>query len=303
MPRSWPRRLATGTQWLLAVMLASSMTLIGDPGSARKRASPFLVQELSNTAQLQIPDGTQIGSSIVVSGFETDVADVDVTLRNLNHPHVDTLDLLLLGPGGQTAIILSDTGISANQVTLTLDDQAAMQIPSASALSTGVFQPTNFGGGDTFVLPAPPSPPSGALLGVFNSTDPNGVWTLFARHDTPGFSGSLNGGWSLRITSENGVPTASPDTFTARAGKTLNVPGGVLENDADPDGDPLTASLAGTPRKGKVRLQPDGSFTYKATKKAKGNDTFTYLAVDPGGLSDLETVTIKIKKAKKTRRR
>lgn len=303
MPRPWPARLARGVPWAVsAALLASSLIVGGDPSAARNRASPRLVQEISNTTPLQIPDGAQTASSIMVSGFETEVADVDVTLRNLNHAHPDTLDLLLLGPGGQTAIIVSDTGVSANQVTLTLDDQAAKKVPGTSTLTSGDFQPTNFGSGDAFAPPAPPSPPSGAFLGVFNSTAPNGVWTLFIRHDTPGFTGSLNGGWSLRITTANGMPNASPESFTVKAGKALHALGGVLENDRDPDGDPLTAVLAGQPSKGRVQLHPDGSFSYKARKKAKGRDTFTYLAQDPSGLSDLETVTVRIKKAKKKRR-
>jgi hypothetical protein len=96
------------------------------------------------------------------------------------------------------------------------------------------------------------------------------------------------------------VPNASPDSFQAQAGKTLSVDSlGVLENDDDPDDDVLTAVLAGAPKKGKLDLLPDGSFIYRANKKAKGTDSFTYLVQDPTGLSDLETVTIKVKKAKK----
>ena len=73
----------------------------------------------------------------------------------------------------------------------------------------------------------------------------------------------------------------------------------MLGNDSDPDGDALTAILAGQPKQGSVSSQPDGSFTYTTKKKAKGTDSFTYLARDPGGLSDLATVDIQIKKAKK----
>ena len=107
------------------------------------------------------------------------------------------------------------------------------------------------------------------------------------------------GGWSLEITSANGVPTANPDSFQAQAGKPFSSPSSVLGNDSDPDDDTLTAIMAGQPRQGSVSLQADGSFTYTAKKKAKGTDSFTYLAQDPSGLSDLATVDLQIKKAKK----
>lgn len=46
-------------------------------------------------------------------------------------------------------------------------------------------------------------------------------------------------------------------------------------------------------------MQPDGGFTYTPNKTAKGSDSFTYLAQDPGGLNALANVDIQITKAKK----
>jgi len=193
-------------------------------------------------------------------------------------------------------------------VVLTLDDQAANQLPISDPLTTGAFQPTNYDfatAPDVFDSPPSPvaRPQSGSALSVFNGTDPNGTWTLFIDDEdadaTPS-SGGLDGGWSITITTANGVPKAAPDSFQAQAGKPLSVAGpGVLGNDRDSDGDALTAVLAGQPKQGSVSLQPDGSFTYTATKKAKGTDSFTYLAQDPSGLSDSATVDIQITKAKK----
>jgi subtilisin-like proprotein convertase family protein len=284
----------------IALLVGGLAPEAAETAVARDRLAGKEIQAFSNTSPLTVPDGGQVGpSAIFVSEFETELADVDVTLHNVNHGQVGDLDFLLVGPGGQTALLLSDVGSSANNVTLTLDDQAANQVSSGGPLANGSFQPTNFQSADGFFPPAPASPPSGSELGVFNSTDPNGTWSLFIRDDNFGTTGALNGGWSLRIASANGVPNAAPDSFSAKAGKTLSEPSGVLANDSDPDADSLTAILAGQPKKGKVELQADGSFTYKSSKKAKGTDSFTYLAEDPTGLKDLETVTIKIKKAKK----
>lgn len=291
---------------LTAVMVLSIAGGSISPGSGEsalaKRPSAQLVQGFSNASSIAIPEANQATpSSIVVSGFNTSVADVDVSLFGLTHGAVNDLDILLLGPQGQSALLISDVGSSATNVTLTIDDQAPEQIASAGPFTTGAFQPTNFQSPDNFAAPAPASP-KGSRLAVFNSTDANGEWRLIIRDDTPGNAGTLAGGWSLNITSANGVPNAQPDNTTVRAGQSVTDQGGVLENDDDPDDDSLTAVLAGQPAKGTVSLQPDGSYTYRAGKKARGTDTFTYLARDPRGLSDLETVTIHIAKGKKKRK-
>jgi subtilisin-like proprotein convertase family protein len=297
----WVVRIAGSA--LAAALVVSALTSGADSVSARKRDNPKLVQTFGVSGPIAIPDGSQtLPSTIVVSGFETEVADVNVTLTGLTHGVVNDLDFLLIGPGGQTALIVSDVGSSANNVTLVLDDQAASQVSSAAAMISGTFQPTNFQSGDTFSPPAPTSPPSGSELGVFNSSDPNGTWSLHIRDDSFGNTGTLTGGWNLLITSANGVPNASPDTFSAQAGKALNEEVGVLSNDSDPDDDSLTAILAGKPKKGTLQFAPDGTFTYRPKKKAKGTDSFTYLAQDPGGLSALETISIQVKGKKKKRK-
>jgi subtilisin-like proprotein convertase family protein len=304
-PRNWksanPRALGLTAVLGLSVLGGSIAPGLSESALAR-RPSAQLVQGFSNSSSIAIPDGNQTApSSLIVSGFDTPVADVDVTLVGLTHGQVNDLDILLIGPQGQSALVVSDVGSSAGNVTLTLDDLAPEQISSVGPMSSGAFQPTNFQSPDPFTSPAPASP-KGTRLAVFNSTDPNGEWRLIIRDDTFGNTGTLAGGWSLRITSANGVPNAQPDSNTVRAGQAVTDLGGVLDNDDDPDDDPLTAVLAGEPVKGTVSLQPDGSYTYRANKKAKGTDSFTYLATDPRGLSDLETVTIQITKAKKKRK-
>ncbi len=69
-----------------------------------------------------------------------------VTLRALSHSFPDDVDLLLVGPGGQNAIILSDVGGGDDVffVDLTLDDDAASNLPDAGPLVEGTFKPTNF---------------------------------------------------------------------------------------------------------------------------------------------------------------
>jgi VCBS repeat-containing protein len=205
----------------------------------------------------------------------------------------------------------------AENDSLILDDQAEKSLPRQDDLTSGKFKPTNYeftNEPDKFAPhPRIPSPlPSNSSLSIFNGTDPNGTWTLFVvddDDDAANFSGSIAGGWQLDITSVNVAPRTKPDTYQVQAGQTLTVPArGVLQNDRDPDGDPFIAVLQSEPAQGLVTLQDDGSFTYRTTKKkARGTDTFTYIARDETGLESTETVSIQItgkiaKKHKKRRR-
>lgn len=313
-----------GTGWLTRTVSAvlAVAVLVGGPGleelesaSARNRASPRARQRFENTeVRLGIIDGgIGTSSSIEVSGFDAPVADVDINLIDIDFfgDGTQDIDVLLVGPDNRFALILSDVGgfTPTTNVTLVLDDQQPELLPSNTALKSGFFQPTNVGSPDTMNLANGPfTPPSGASLGVFNGINPNGTWTLVVADDSTNdvslTGGGINGGWGLTITTANGVPAAEADRFQVKAGKTLNVPpAGVLENDNDPDGDELTAVLQNQPKKGQIDLQPDGSFTYRANKKAKGKDSFSYRAEDGGELTAFATVDIAIKGAKKKKRR
>lgn len=305
MPITWKTRV-TVLALIAGLVVGGVGAELSGADAARNRRSGKELQTFANNTPIAIPNNAQASpSSINVSGFETPISDVDVSLNVLTHPTAGDLDVLLVGPGGQTALIMSDAGDDAGGDSLTFSDQAAEQLPSSANLVSGTFQPTNYDftpAPDTFSPPAPANPSSGSALAVFNGTNANGAWTLFIREqdNIPVETGSIAGGWTLRITTASGVPSTEPEQFQAQAGKTLTVPAaGVLGNDSDPDGDTLTALLAGPPGKGKVELQPDGSFTYRANKKAKGTDSFTYLAQDSTGLSALETVSLQVKGKKK----
>ena len=267
------------------------------------------LQAFSNPTSITINEGTfatpapasPYPTEIEVSGFETNVADVEVTLIGFSHVNPQDVGVLLVGPGGQMAGLFAGppTTVAAPGVTITFDDQARSEVPSP--LVSGTFQPNGSGG--RFPAPAPTSQSRGSSLSAFNGTNPNGTWKLFVAdfgNPVPNSTGKIAGGWSLTITSANGVPQAVPDRFQAKAGKQLSVSEpGVLGNDSDPDGNALTAIVTAQPKKGILVLEEDGSFTYTANKKAKGTDSFTYLAQDSGGLKARATVDIQIKKAKK----
>ena len=71
--------------------------------------------------------------------------------------------------------------------------------------------------------------------------------------------------------------------------------GGVLDNDTDANGDPLTAVLVSGPgNAASFTLNADGTFTYAPSANFNGTDTFTYRANDGTSNSNLGTVTITV---------
>ncbi|MBN2255472.1 MAG: tandem-95 repeat protein, partial [Deltaproteobacteria bacterium] len=106
-------------------------------------------------------------------------------------------------------------------------------------------------------------------------------------------SGANNNQYVMRATvvpSGNTSPMAVNDEYNVIAGATLTVGApGILSNDIDPDGDPLSTILVSTVSHGQLTLSADGSFSYIPSIGYKGNDSFTYLVND--GFSDSNVAT------------
>lgn len=89
------------------------------------------------------------------------------------------------------------------------------------------------------------------------------------------------------------APEATKDSYSLNEDTVLNVAApGVLGNDTDIDGDPLTAVLVSNPQNGELSLNPDGSFTYIPEANFNGAVSFTYQATDGIETSNAVTVTI-----------
>ena len=92
------------------------------------------------------------------------------------------------------------------------------------------------------------------------------------------------------------APVAENDAYSVNEDSTLDVPAldGVLGNDSDPDGDPLTAVLVSDVSDGTLALNSNGSFSYAPDKDFSGTDVFTYVANDGTANSNTATVTITV---------
>ncbi len=159
-------------------------------------------------------------STINVSGMAGFVSKVTVTLTNLSHQYPSDVEALLVGPTGQTTVLMANNGgpQAITNVMLTFDDAASALLPEAPNVSivSGIFKPTNDGLAPISLSPAP-APPYGSTLSAFNGTSPNGTWELYVYDISPGDSGSI-AGWSLNIESIspiNAVANQNPPILSA----------------------------------------------------------------------------------------
>lgn len=107
------------------------------------------------------------------------------------------------------------------------------------------------------------------------------------------FQGSVEF-FSLSDTVDNGpqAPVANPDT--AETDEDTPVVIDVLENDTDPNGDPLTIDGTPTAENGTVTVNPDNTITYTPNPDYNGPDTITYRVTDPDGNTSTSTVTVTV---------
>jgi VCBS repeat-containing protein len=101
---------------------------------------------------------------------------------------------------------------------------------------------------------------------------------------------------TINVTPVNDAPIANTDAYPVLEAGTLNIAAasGVLSNDTDEEGNPLTAILATGPAHGSLTLNANGSFTYTHDGTDTGNDSFTYKANDGTTDSNVTTVTINV---------
>lgn len=158
---------------------------------------------VANPSSITIPNSgaaTPYPSTINVAGVTGPVTKVTATLHGLTHTFPGDIDVLLVGPGGQKVMLMSDVGSGndVNNITITFED-GAPAAPTASTLTSTTYAPTNSGTTDPFPAPAPAAP-YGTALSAFNGVNPNGVWSLYIVDDAGGDLGTLSGGWSLKFT-------------------------------------------------------------------------------------------------------
>ena len=215
-------------------------------------------------------NGLDTFAYVVSDGFLTDTATVDVTVLPVNDAPVAYGDVYTVTE--DTALNVTQPGVLANDVDIDGDALSA-------ALENAPAH------GDVTVNP------NGSFLYTpdqnYNGPD------SFTYRASDGSLSSAPATVQINVTPVNDPPIAVDDVYNTTEDATLIISApGVLGNDQEVDGDPLTAALASLPAHGSVSFLEDGSFEYTPEHNFDGSDSFTYTALDDHGGADTGTVTI-----------
>src|SRR5262249_37659789 len=96
---------------------SDSVPPLSQPGPRFLQSDGILINDLAPASPYP--------SSITVSGVTGVISKVRVSLKNLTHSYPDDIDILLVGPTGQSLILMSDvggTGPGVTNISLTFDD-------------------------------------------------------------------------------------------------------------------------------------------------------------------------------------
>jgi hypothetical protein len=162
----------------------------------------------TNNAPISIPsNGNAITypSTIGVPGLtpNTNITNVVVTLKGVTHPRISDLDVVLVAPGGQVCMLMSDAGNDGpvENLDLTFSRTGRLLSQAEPIPGSGTFAPVNFGNTlENFPSPGP-SLVSNTDLGLFDGGSAKLTWSLFIVDDSNGPStttGSI-AGWSIRF--------------------------------------------------------------------------------------------------------
>lgn len=194
---------------------SSSTTLTVNYATGGGTATP---SAFANGTQTTIPssgNASPYPSIVTVPALGGAVTKVTVAINNFSHTFPRDVDMLLVGPTGQTVVLLSDggSGTDAVNVNLVFDDAGAAV--GTSTIPSGTYRPTNIEDSDPVgdIWPGPaPVGPYGTTLAGFNGLNPAGDWRLYVVDDVGGDAGSV-ASWSLSF------ETGSPADYNSAAGR------------------------------------------------------------------------------------
>ncbi|MBK7824902.1 Ig-like domain-containing protein [Nannocystis sp.] len=163
------------------------------------------------------------------------------------------------------------------------DDLPAVTTEAGNSSSTSEATTTPTSGPlDTGVMTSDPGPTTDTPTGGDASTTaPTSAGPSTSDSDS---DSDTSGATTDTGTGGNQAPVALSDTYVGKARQVLapDAAMGVLKNDYDPDGDPLTviASDPITANGADLTMPPDGSFTYQPPSDLWGDDSFKYKIYD-----------------------
>jgi large repetitive protein len=300
-----------------------TITVTAEPNTAPVAGDDSFTVEKETILTVNAPgllanDSDPNGDALVVAGvagslpangtIEANTLNADGSFRYLPRPGfvgTDTFNYTVSDG------FLTDVGT----VTITVTDPAANTAPVANDDSFTTLQDTTLTVDAPGVL-ANDTDPEGDVIHVSDQgSSTNGIVSLnsngsFVFTPTPGFTGTssftyqvadanLTGNVAtvtIDVTAAIRPPVAVNDSYSTPQETTLIVDGahGLLANDSDPDGDPLTVVIITSPEHGATIFGSNGAITYTPDAGFVGTDSFTYRATDGKDQSNLATVTIEV---------
>jgi hypothetical protein len=198
-----------------------------------------------------------------------------ITVTAVNDPPVATDDTFSVSEddaaGVTFDVLANDSDVEGDPLSLGSLD--------ASSIANGALT-GNGGGSFTYVPKA-----------NFNGSE------TFSYVVADGNGGSDSGSVTITVVAQPDAPSTAVDAYSTLQDAVLVEPApGVLANDADEDGDPLTVQTTPVtgPSSGTLTLSADGSFTYTPNGGFAGTDTFTYRVEDGTGSTADGVVTITV---------
>jgi len=233
-------------------------------------------------------------SRVFVSGLVGTISKVTLSISGLTIHPADDLELLLVAPGGQSLVVVSDAGGTGSGVAglnLTFDDAAASLLPDTTTFGSGTFRPTSHAS-SSFPSPAPAGPhPQPAPMGSasfanqFAGSNPNGTWSLYALDDVNTVGGSISGGWSLTFTTTGDAATtttlsSSPNPSLTGSSVTFTATVTQSGNSGPVTVGSVSFREGGTALAGPIALDGSGQATFSTSALSEGTHV---ISADYGG--------------------
>jgi len=200
----------------------------------------------------------------------TDQATVTITVAPVNDDPAASDDAVTTSEDNaiNVAVLSNDSDVDGDTLNVTSATNGSNGTTTVEADGTITYTPdADFNGSDSF---------------TYTISDGNG--------------GTDTASVAVTVTPVNDAPVAVNDAYSTNedTAGAANAAGGVLANDSDANGDPLSVSLVSDVSNGSLTLNSDGSFSYTPDANFNGTDSFTYEVSDGNGGTDQAVATITV---------
>jgi subtilisin-like proprotein convertase family protein len=223
------------------------------------------------------------------------ISDVNVVLLNVAHDRPADLSALLLGPQGQSVMLMSGAcaGATLDSPFLLFDEQAPGPLPQDATRSgcSAWATPVDYQPGVTLPAPAPGGP-RGTSLTTFDGTSPGGEWKLYAYDGADGADGYIAEGFRVDVqTRPKATVEFAQGNVTIPEGGTQGV---TIKRSATGPLGPSDVTLTTTPGSASAGSDFTPSATMVHFDRGESEKTVVLDAIDDGAAEPDETYTVKL---------